>query len=219
MRTRRLWTVSLAVLVAATLGCGSVGSLVSSSASTAVSSVAQTASAPGSSTGGTQSPASDTSGATAGGTVPIPTSTVAYTKGKVYAVGQAVKDEKSGAIFQVNDVKFDSSISGLAAGQTWCLITITIGNTGTSTFSGAPMTNMWIKSSGTGQQYTASLMAIISSHVVPQDSPLGRDVTPGTAVQGVLPIIVPDTATGLVLYGSVQPDQPPFPVFEIGLGK
>ena len=215
--TRKVGFLVLAALATAAFACSPLSNAISSTAGTAVSAAAATAGAPSEqgSTGSSGGSATES----AGGSVALPTDTVPYEKGKVYDVGQAVKDDKTGVIFLVDSVKFDSSLAGLTPGQSWALITITLGNAGTVSYSTSTMINMWIKSSSTGQQYAASLTAILSSHVVPTDAPLDQPIDPGKAVQGILPIIVPDNATGLVLNCSIQHDLDPSLSFKANLGR
>ncbi len=218
MSTKKVWPVVLAALAAASFACSSLGSIVSSSASTAVSAVQQTA---GASTGGTEAPSSTSSGPSAtasAGNVPVPTDTVAYEKGKVYDVGQAVKDDKTGVVFQVNDVKFDSSLAGLSSGQTWALITITLGNAGTASYSASSIASFGVKSKSTGQSYSESLSAILSQVVTPETQ-LDKSIDPGTAFQGILPVIVPDSATGLTVSFTPIEYISESLTFEVNLGK
>lgn len=216
MGTRNVGFLVLAALATAAFACSPLSNAISSSAGTAVSAAAATVAAPAENGGGSSGASATVS---AGGNVALPTDTVPHEKGKVYSVGQAVKDDKTGVIFLVDGVKFDSSLAGLTPGQSWALITITLGNAGTVSYSTSTMINMWMKSSSTGQQYAASLTAILSSHVVPMDDPLDQPIDPGKAVQGILPIIVPDTATGLVLHCSIQHDLDPGLSFAVNLGK
>jgi hypothetical protein len=218
MGTRKVGFLVLAALATAAFACSPLSNAISSTAGTAVSAAAATAGA-ASDQGGTGGSSGASPTVSAAGNVALPTDTVPYEKGKVYEVGQAVKDDKTGVIFLVDNVKFDSSLAGLSSGESWALITITLGNAGATSYSTSSIINMWIKSSGTGQQYAPSLSAILSSHVVSTDAPLDQPVDPGKAVQGILPIIVPDTATGLVLYFSPQGSLPPVPVFVVSLGK
>jgi hypothetical protein len=61
---------------------------------------------------------SDTTSAQSSAAVPLPATTLDWQKGKVFKIGDDIKDPKSGLIFQVNDVHSDSTLGGLSAGQT-----------------------------------------------------------------------------------------------------
>ncbi len=223
MGTRKVGFVVLAVLATAAFSCSSLSNAISSTAGTAVSSAAQTAGAPAIGTApavdaGTQSPSAGSATVPAAGNVALPTDTVAYEKGKVYTVGQAIKDDSTGVIFLVNDVKFSASLAGLATGQSWCLVTVTLGNAGTKPYSVSSIGSLGIKSSSSGQTYSESLSAILSQVVTPETQ-LDQDMAPGNAFQGVFPAIVPDSATGLVLHFTPIEYIAQGLTFEVNLGK
>lgn len=145
------------------------------------------------------------SGGVQGGSVTLPTNTVDNQSGQVYPIGQAVKDPSTGAVVQVNSIKYDSTLPGLAAGETWALINITIGNVGTETVTYSSIASFYVKSSSTGQTYGESLSALIdlaASNLLNDSNSLDRDVAPNTAYQGILPVKLPASASGLDLFVS-----------------
>jgi hypothetical protein len=217
MGTRKVGFLVLAALATAAFACSPLSNAISSTAGTAVSAAAATAGA-ANAVAGTESPSGGAATVSAVGNVALPSDTVPYEKGKVYSVGQAIKDDATGVIVLVNDVKFNPSLAGLATGQTWCLVTVTLGNAGTASYSSSSIGSLGIKSSSTGQGYTESLAAILSQVVTP-DTQLDQDIAPGKAFQGILPVILPDTATGLVMNFTPIEFMSQGLTFQVNLGK
>ena len=140
-----------------------------------------------------------------GGKVALPTNTVDNQSGQVYAIGQAVKDPTTGAVVLVNSITYNNSLPGLAAGETWALINITIGNAGTETITYSSIASFYVKSSSTGQTYGMPLSALVdllASNIINSNNSLDQDVAPNTAYQGLLPVKLSASATGLTLVVS-----------------
>ena len=217
MGTRKVGFLVLAALATAAFACSPLSNAISSTAGTAVSAAAATVGAP-SAQGDTGGSSGASATVSAAGNVALPTDTVSYEKGKVYDVGQAVKDDTTGVIFLINDVKYDASLAGLSAGQTWCLVTVTLGNAGTKPYSVSSIGSLGIKSSSTGQSYTESLTAILSQ-VVTTQTQLDQDIAPGKAFQGIFPAIIPDSATGLTINFTPIDYMSEGLTFQVNLGK
>jgi hypothetical protein len=133
--------------------------------------------------------------------VPLPTNTVDWQKGKVFKVGDAIKDPTSGLIFQVTDVHRDGSLGGLSAGQTWVLADITIGDDGTQPMSVSPAGDFgYCDANGNDAGFGLNVLAAMTNNVITSDNQFNADIQPGTATHGLLPMAGPADATGLVLY-------------------
>lgn len=155
------------------------------------------------------------------GKTSVPTNTVDFQSGQVYQVGQAVKDSNSGVIIEVTGVRFDNTLPGLDSGQTYALIDITLGNSGTQTYSTSSIGSYSVLAKGSGATYgEGHLLDLLAAKIINPDNQLDVDVAPGTAFHGLLPVAMPASETGLELhFNSLNSDSTLGPTIIIALGK
>ncbi len=175
----------------------------------------------GASLTGTSNGSSGSGQSSSYGKTSVPANPVAFTAGQVYQVGQAVVDPSTGVIIEVTGVRYDTSLPGLSAGQTYALVDITLGNSGTQTFSASSLGSFSILSKSSGKTYTESgLIDLLAAKVLNPNDQLDVDVAPGTAFHGLLPVSLPVSDTGLELhFNSLNSDNTMGPTIIISLGK
>lgn len=175
--------------------------------------------------GGSGSPSTGTSNGSSGsggyGTTSVPANPLAFTSGQVYQVGQAVVDPATGVIIEVTGVRYDATLPGLDAGQTYALVDITLGNSGTQTFSTSSLGSFSILAKASGKTYTESgLIDLLAAQVLNPNNQLDVDVAPGTAFHGLLPVALPASEIGLELhFNSLNSGDTMGPTMIISLGK
>jgi hypothetical protein len=176
---------------------------------------------PGSSGSNQGAPAGSGSNASSNyGNIPLPTDTVDLQAGQVYKIGQAVKDPQSGTIFEVISVRTDSSLPGLNAGETYLMVEIVLGNTGTETFTSSSLGSYVVKAKSDGKSYgEGHILELLAAQAIPSNAGVDVDVAPGTAYHGILPVVISANATGLTIIftpaGSTAMGNP----FTVDLGR
>lgn len=142
----------------------------------------------------------------------------------MYAVGQAIRDPKSGMVLLVNGIRFDATLPGLEAGQAWALIDLTFGNTGDATITVRPLGDLGVRAEGVTTFYTEPPFADRELGDKAGTTPMANtDIAPGRAVRRLLAVKVPATARNLVLWhapglilGTASADSAKF---EVALGR
>jgi len=153
----------------------------------------------GSSSSGSGSSASG-GGSSGYGPIPMPTDTVDLQSGQVYKIGQAVKDPQSGAIFEVVGVRTDNSLPGLSTGETYLMVDIILGNTGTETFTSSSLASYVVRAKSDGKSYgEGHVLELLAAQAIPSDAGMDVDVNPGSAYHGILPVVLSVSATGLTI--------------------
>jgi hypothetical protein len=143
---------------------------------------------------------SGNAGSSSYGNVSLPSATVDLQAGQTYKIGQAIKDPKTGAIFEVTGVRKDSSLPGLSTGETYLMVDILLANAGTQTFTSSSLASYLVRAKSDGKSYgEGHVLELMAAKAVPQDGGLDVDVAPGTAYHGLLPVVLSTTATGLTI--------------------
>jgi len=190
--------IPVSFLVLAVVACGFSGNSTNPSAA---SNNGSSGSDQSSSSGGSSSASGSSSSGY--GKVPLPTDTVDFKPGEVYKVGQAIKDPTTGAIFEVLKVSKNNTWPGLNPGETYILIDVLLGNTGSQTYSSSSLGSYMVKAKGSTTAYGLShILSLLAANVLTNDMGVDLDVAPGEAYHGLLPVAVPADATGLTLQFS-----------------
>lgn len=197
MRGRIQSILVVALWAVAAMACSFLSGAVSSVAKTAAPALGDMATAAAISA--TELPSRSTAAPEVHPNIDLPADTVPYRYGQIYAIGQAVKDDKTEVIVRVDDVRFDSASGGLDSGETWCVITVTLGNAGAEPYTVSSVGSFGVSSKSTSRTYGERIIAAITANLISVDNQLDTEVGPGSAYQGILPVALPEAATGLRL--------------------
>jgi hypothetical protein len=195
--------IPMLLLILATAACGLGGNSSNPPAiNNSSSSGSDQTSSSGSNSSGSDQSSTTRSGSsgTPYGTVPLPTGTVDLKAGQVYKIGQAIKDPQSGAIFEVTGIRPDSSLPGLSAGETYLMVDIILGNSGTQTISASSLGSFVVNAKSDGKSYgEGHVLELLAVQAIPSNAGMDVDVAAGTAYHGVLPVVLSTNATGLTM--------------------
>ncbi len=147
----------------------------------------------------------------------MPPNVVANERGKVYAVGDAVKEPRTGLVISVTSVRFDDALPGLNQGQTWALINLTLANTSAEPITVRPLGDLGVRSEGDARFLTEPVYADERLGDRLGMAPMANsDIAPAHAAARLLAVVAPKDAKNLTLWygpgivlGRASDDHPP----------